>query len=502
MILNKSTIVHLPPGQSIAQDFLEEALVKFPTVFGFAIQHEGRLETENYPQSWKIEDINSILEPTKDGHRVIFLGNWPTYQDASDVPPFVVAIGEDKMAAIFCEGDFAGYDGLNDKHTAEFNMSDEVMYPRIEKAFKDAGEDYDKFVEQMKGKAFQQTLKNAYKHRGQFIILPKTGDPIVFGDNDIGETYSWGYVSNVDGLKYSEKSEVNTEAVNDPPADAPKLSFLQRMTGAKVAATPPAPKETVVHAQKPDVVLPKTDTSINYVFVKCPSGLERSVKNFWLRTFNDKENNKLPGDHQSQGAGVWVHPDKVAYAKREIKSTREMKNLVEEMRSGKKEVVDFPAKDKEKSVSTTREKFVPSTASPVDGASVLSPAAKEAAMTLLAGVLSKKHSPLDIQKKESKRLKFSDETGTKLDEMFFVPDDAIEQLFALDPKIGPNAYIEMRRWAIEHSGIKLEDLVTGSKGEEPKDTKVSPTDKHVLAKEELKPAAAQSGGLSFLRRTA
>lgn len=506
--MNTSTIIHLPPGRTADTAFLAEAVVKFPTVFGFAFQQDGVLEEEVHSKAWKAEEIQEILEYAKDGHRVLMMGNWPQAKLPDDIQPYVLRDQQDQpILAMFMEGDFAGYSGIQEGHTDEYNVSDEVVFPRIEKAWKDAECDFDKFVEELRGGAVARTLKNAFKHRGYFLLLPRTGDPIIIAENEIGGTYSWGTASNVAGLSYKEASA----APEVKETGGGNLSFLDRMRGKKASAEPATPppvpnKEepntpSVIPTRQPDKQLdkPATDTSIPLVQVSPPPGLTGGAKNHWLRLFNAKSPGDLPADHQSNKVQIWVHPSMVEFAKRQVSNTKEMRKLVEEVKHAQKggDPKDMKASTNDTGKSTTRE---PAT-NYVNTSTVLDVKDKEKAVGLLAGFLDKKLSPLEIQKSEAKWPQFSDEVGVSFEELLFLSADQIMQLTGGN-KIATAMVIQFRRKFIEGTNLKLEDLVTsGSKGEEPKDTKVSEVEKHILAKEELKPAAAQGGGLSFLRRT-
>lgn len=488
--MNKTCIIHLPPGRTADAAFLAEAVVKFPTVFGFAFQQDGALEEEVHTNSWKPEEIQEILEYAKDGHRVLMVGNWPKHGGKDDIQPYVLRDAQDQpILAMFMEGDFAGYSGINGEHTDEYNVSDEVVFPRIEKAWKDADCDFDKFVEELRGAAVGRTLKNSFKHRGYFLLLPRTGEPIIIAENAIGAEYSWGSASNVEGLSYKEAA---------PAAEVKEtggsLSFLDRMRGKKAsepAASPP-PTPVIKKEEKKADIKPSTDTSIPLVEMSPPSGLTGGARNHWLRLFNAKSPGDLPGDHQSNKVKIWVHPSMVEFAKRNVSSTKDMRKLVQEVKdAGKGDPKDFKATTADTGKSTTREPV----ANYVNTSTVLDVKDKEKAVGLLAGFLDKKLTPLDIQKMESKWPVFSDEVGVSFEELLFLSADQLMKLFDGN-KIATAMVIQFRRKFIEGTNLKLEDLVTsGSKGEEPKGTDTAPP------KVTEKPAAAQGGGLSFLRRT-
>ncbi len=237
--------------------------------------------------------------------------------------------------------------------------------------------------------------------------------------------------------------------------------------------------------------------------MKVPPQLEKSQKNFWLRTFNGKNPNELPDDHQRRDASVWVHPSMVEFAKRPVKNTKDMRNLVAEMKEARSKgtLLDFPAKAPTEKVTTaqTGKSTVRESASNyVNTSTVLDIKDKEKQVNLLADFLSaKKMSPIDIQKLEAKWPQYSDEVGVKFEELLFLTPDQLMKLFDGN-KPAVACIIQFRRRFIEGTNLKMEDLVAGTKGDEPK------VDKQVeIPSEKPATAAASSGGnLSFLRRSA
>jgi len=482
--------------------FLTESLVKFPTVFGFAIQHENELICESHPTSWKTEDILTLVKGSDTGHRILVMGNWPSFENVEDVPPFVI---EDRQGqaimAIGLEGDFSDYSDTSSKHTDEFNAWFDEVGPKIEKVYNDASEDFDKFVAGLNDQKFQKILSKTASHRGQFVILPRIGEPIMFGKNDLGKKFSWGYVSNAHGLNYAEKETEPTKT-----EELKELSFLDKMR-AKVspASSSPSPdvKPLAVSTKNVLALPPKTETKdvshVGLVEMKCPAKLEKGVKNHWLRLFNAARPGQLPEDHLSKNASIWVHPDMVAFAKRDIAGTKDMRTLITDVR-------EFTEKNsktvKEKAPITTANNGGKSTvrepsSNYVNTSTVLDVKDKEKSVNHLAGFLDNKLPPMEIQKLEAKWPQFSDEVGVQFEELLFLSPDQIMKLFDGN-KIATAAFIQVRRKFIETSGINLSDLVGSSKGEEP--TEVN-TEK--VNDQPVKPAASVAstgGGLSFLRR--
>lgn len=503
---NISTIVHIPAGQLADKAFLTEALSKFPTVLGFAVQHEGQLITESHKTSMKYDDLDTIIGAnTQPGNRVVLLGNWSQFENAEDVGPYVLEDRQGQpIAAIFLEGDFSDYSSQGDKHVDEFNAWYDEIGGKVEKLYIEAGEDVGKFIEALKDGKFQKIASKAYSHRGQFVILTATGEPVMFGKDDLCAKYSWGWASNVHGLTYAEKAPEP-----EKPAEPAKVSFLDLLKGkTSPAAPPPAAPDVrnVAPAAPPTGSKPITNadpgavSNVNLTMMSPPSKLKGGARNHWLRLFNAKEPGELPADHQSNKCQIGVSENLVAFAKRDVESTKDMRKLTDEVKKhlagAKTEPPKADAGTKLSGKSTVREP-----ASNYTGMSgVLDVKQKEKAMSAIADYLGLKKTPLEIQKAEATSPSFSSEIGMTFEELLFVGADGFAKAIDGDTKIAVAIITEFKQQCLQRGNIKLEDLVAGSKGDEPKEVNTE-----VVNDQSVKPAApaaAASDGLSFLRRPA
>lgn len=501
--MNTSTVLHCPPNTMPAQALLQELVTKYPTVLGFAVRNEGELVCESHMKGWSVKDVTDLLTHAKDDHRVIHFGNWPTAPVEGDVPPYVM-LDQDNLniLAIFPEGDFSGFSGLDGEHADEYCMSSDSLFPKLEKMIKEVDGDQKKFLEALASEKMARFLTNTYKHRGYFLFLPKEGEPIIHDFSTIGAKYTFGTLSNAEGLNYKE------EQAKAP--DPEPVSFLDKIRGKKPAAEtpPPVPPQPEVQVPKNVTKPAGTETLISLVEMAPPKSLvDGGAKNHWLRLFNGKAPGKLPDNHTAKNITVWVHPGLVPFAKRDVKSIGEMKRLTEEVKgfiAKGGQVLDFKAeapkpvenKEKEKTKSSTREPYVPSGST----LAFLSDKEKMLGVEVVGKYLDVKSnqrmSPLEIQKLEANYGQFSDEIGSTFEELLFVPPQGLLELFGGN-KIAVSAFIQMKRRYIEGAGVKLEDLI-GTKGDEPKVVNAEPE----KGTEKTEAPAQTSGGFSFLRKSA
>lgn len=509
--MNTETIVHVKPGHVAPEEYLALVSAKCPTVFGFAgREKDGKLVCESMTHIPTMTELKELNETLKDSHLLMFFANYPKAVLPDDIQPWSLNDGAEPprhFLLMMFEGKFDKYADLNGDHTSAFNVSDEIVFPRLEKAFNDSDKDIAKFLESLRQSSIQRSLSNSFDGRGVFVFLGETGDPISFGTNDVGAEYEWGTVSNTHGYTKSVVQQVKQ-------ATSKGMSFL-RGRSSTVAVSPPdtpaAPApEPVVEPKKE--VKPDSGPSEKIVDgVKLtrmfpPPKLHGKARNAWLRTFN---HGSLPPDFESQGCCVWVQPDLVEFAKRSVSSKGEVENIASEIHNLRKKA-NNPVSEAMKTAaeaeaieeaeaarhvlvgngerkpitrSTTRERAP----SANDHLAYMSDAEKEKAMNIMATYLDPKNekrpSPAEIQAGETKRPHFTQTTGTKFEELLGFPTETLMKICDYN-STAVSIIKELRMRYIIDAKINLEEL--GSAKVEEKT-------------EAPKPAAKAGGKLSFLR---
>jgi hypothetical protein len=478
--MNKSTIVCVNPGHILPKDTLESIRTEYPTVLGYALQHEGELLVESHDDASVTNDeIMELQEVAKDSHRVFFFGNWPKFEDVTDVMPYVISNPEGApILAVFMEGNFPGMSGVDGNHIDEYNTNTNILFPRIAKLYGDAEEDFEKFFSSLKSDGTQKLFRATFKDRGWFTFLPFKGSPYSFGNTDTMDAFDWGSISN----RFARKAEP------EKAVEKPKLSALDLLKNKKPQTTEAAKTEA-----------PKTETAIPWVMVSPPARLERSARNAWTRLFYGEKaigllpegEGALPSNHEAKVLSIPVHPSLVPFAKEDIQNSKQLKELAERVKGfAKKSTAPVDMKAEDKSRSTVREPYIKSAS---DYLPTLSDDDKSKAMEKFVKFLDagskKRPTHLELQKMESKWPTFSAEIGVKFEDMLFRTVDEIVELFDGN-KIAACAFLEMRRNYIERSGVKLDELVGSEKTE-------TVPEKKVEAQPDVAPK--KGGALSLLK---
>lgn len=507
--MNLSVIIEKKPGHTMPMALLEHVNKLRGTVSGFAVRHSDKgkpeIDFEFAKTVQAAEAYNKIQEAAKDNTAFFFFSDKKgKFDDANDIQPFVLTNGDDAMLAVFVEGDFSKYSDPEGKRSDEGNLWASYLEPLLADM---AGEskDIEAFYAKLRKKTFHDTLINASNHRCSFAFLPLTGEPILFGNNQLGKEYEWGNIS--DNLDFGVEKEKHVagkiaDAVSGAVASTKRRFFSDASASPAPQAPPPAAptapdtKHVAPAVPTPPVEPPKTDTAIEAgsVWLAPPEGCENSVRNLWYRTFN---NNELPKDH-SKRPKVMVKPHLVEFAKRPVKTSNDLKLLLKEMKDGTTVIAspkDMRTQEVAK-VGETTVKEVVNNDKPQNVADYI-PSMDGDTLTETMGLalkfnqsdILKRPTLLDLQKIEEGWAKFSVAVGIPLgDTMYWTPD----QLMQLNKKALVqllNEYKSVFRTTDGFKQLCSQELVARRTAEE---------EKHKLAKAELQPEpqkiAAAGGG--------
>jgi hypothetical protein len=465
------TIITAKSGHQVPKELWETALRKCPTASGYAIRDttDGKttLETEHYDQSVTVENMLTLEEQAKEYDRVYYLANLPGTHTKDDVQPFVLTIydnEEDKIGtdilSFFVEGDFPKYTSKD--HTDEYNFAWDIIIPTLQDMFLSADQDISKFTASLHKPLFEKNMMAHVGHRAAFVFLPLQGEPIQFGTNELGAGFDWGSCSQHLDFQKAVKPITKAEAVVKA---AGKFNPFKKKEGIQTD------DKGIHHTEPKKDVIDKvaTDTMLGKKLIRPPSKLDKSGKNRWLRLFN---NGDLPKDHDHKDfPGLWISPEVLPYAQRDVSSLAQVDALGAEMRTGIRKVGNTSFVDKN-----------------VRPASDYLPTLSDAEMTAQTGILakfidrSKVPSALEIQKMEAKWPTYSEKMGIPFEDMFRWTDiEVLEVCNGHKPSM--MLVLEFRRRLIEKwdpAGF-ASTVKTGTE-----------TTKHIEAKEILKPETAAS----------
>lgn len=528
------TIIRKKPNHAVPREFLETALRRCPTASGFAVQDitDGvkSLETDEFDRAITLENLMTLNEKTTPYEAVFWIANLTGKWDKADIQPFTITVRagdakpEDKgtcVLSFFVEGDFPNFNDNKD-HTEEYNFAHEIIIPMIEEMFEAADGDIGKFIAKLHSPLFKKNLMAHVGHRGVFVFLPLEGDPIAFGQNELGGEYDWGEVSqNHDFGKEKAQSPI-TKAVEAVGKAAGKFSIFKKSEPRLdadgkplpdgVHATP-EPKPAAPHPDAPkpvgkpeDIPIPKTDAMRTKVEIMVPSQLVGDSRNAWIRLFS--EDGELPKNHQSKNLKLWVYPEQLPFVEEKVSTKQEVKALGARMKEAlslqprPSGPIDMKAAHKEIEKVTE-----PTARSPSDFIPDMDDKEMMEQTTILASFVDRDKVPsaIDIQKLEADWPTYSEKLGIPFGDLLrYTVADFMRITHGDKPSV--MVILEFRRKLMEMvSAEKLKDLIGAA-------VVKKETAKHVTAKAILAPdpkttstplqAAAPKRNILGLKRTA
>jgi len=230
MNVNNQTSLHVKAGHLPPDDMLEYLLGKKPNAFGFTVQStfEGKPDLAVIREdatNMTLSEFKELFVNAKDDPITVWLGNLAAGYDPDDIQPFIIKDGDDNaFITIALEGDIIGNDA-DKKHTEQYNYVNGLLIPKIVEWCDDFDGDLDKIAKKLTGDTFNKEFLMHVGHRGLLHIVPLEGDCINLGKNDLGlPDEEWGFVSQCQGFR---------EAKQEPELKAAEPAQKKRFWGGK-----------------------------------------------------------------------------------------------------------------------------------------------------------------------------------------------------------------------------------------------------------------------------
>lgn len=503
--MRTGVIIQKKAGQLIPTEFLEVALKNNVGAGGFIIQDkeengDGCLITDRvFDKSPTLQQLNDLQTEYKEQPMLLWLGNGQFSEQSAQ--PFVLSSSEgpDVLACMF-EGDFSKYVDTKSPETEEYAVFQKVVEPLLLKAWKYSEGTYESFIGELDA-TFEQSLMNAASHRCVFAFMPVTGDTIAFGNNELGEVYDWGTVSNkydyAPGSAAAQAPAKKKGWFNRSKAEAPAAAPTPAANPSPAPATPAAAPAAAPGDGKTDTAIPASDLKGHYEDMPDTviRGGNKAMK-LWLRKiYGLKGSADLPEGWRSQRR--FFIPDV---------PIKDFKELKERMEGAK--IVETKPKDMREPAPVVKT----ATANPKSGGEIAQQRKEEANTMVLSLEEATKAGNvfatfLDYKSKEApdpklsaameaKYPKFTEKVPVSLNELLLITPKQWESFQKDNPKAFLLAMLEIKSAYVSAANIKLEDLIPA-----PSSEPAAPV------KEETKPATpaaapAAKGRGSLFRKTA
>lgn len=432
------SIVTVKAGEDIPDTFLHILCKQNTSCIGFAIQMNGKIEVEKFPdlRGRTVEDnyaqMRKIVTNSKKYQRMFCFHAFPPEFDESECQPWVI-IKDSKnnpIVVVALEGDLPGLE-TEDGDSEMLGAVAKEVGPKIEALWTLVGNDPKKLYTALKDATlFGDDMLKLIGHRGIFAFMPIEGDIFHHGKNEIGGAYTWGSASMA--YDYTEAAIEAATVVKEEPAPAPeprksRWEDDEPAPEAKPITTDPktgvhtvGATTFVVKEPQPDVEVPKLPAKPGEGdghFETPPANLHGKPLKKWYRDMDAKAKGSKKGDLRADWAkrpNVWIAHQTV------------VKDL----------------KDLSQTALGTIQKVEQPQLPVIDGA--LQAKGVEFLKKYLDGSSNIIDNPLDMQKAESKLAMFS-ELCRPLDDMERLTTTRLLELCESMPKLAWLYIIELRR---------------------------------------------------------
>lgn len=439
------SIVVVKANEDIPDTFLHVLCKENPSAAGFAIQVNGKIEVEKFPdlRGRTIDDnyatMRKIITNSKKHQRMFCFHAFPPEFDETECQPWII-VKDSKGSPIIVvalEGDLPGLE-TDDGDSEMLGALIKEVGPKIEALYNLTGNDPKKLYAALKDQTlFGNDMLKLIGHRAIFAFMPTEGDVFSHGKNEIGGNFSWGSAS----MAYDYTESAIEAATIEPAAPEPepvKKSKWEDDEPAKPITTDP---KTGVHTvggttfvkveePKPVVEVPKVTAPVVTDPIQRaadgtgeghwehpPLNMHGKPLKKWYRDMDAKLKGEKKGDLRpdwSQKPAVWIAH------KTELKALADLSQTalaaVQQVEQPQLPVID----------GALQAKGVEFLKKYLDGSSNVIP------------------NPLELQKQEAKLALFS-ELCRPLDDMERLTTTRLLELIETMPKLAWLYLIEMRR---------------------------------------------------------
>lgn len=250
MILNRLA------GQALPTELLEKAVTENPTAWGVALVTPDGLITSSGPDADgdngpSVELITGTAEQFAERNIHFYLCNSESAINMDDVSPHWIVEGEDGLPRIvaFVEGQFGGFERKDSSHPTSYHFVQDHLIPEIKEVYDLVDGNLPKIMTLINKDSFKKKLMGHATSAATITFVMADGEATTLNSADTGKEFPFGWVSNTYGY--------GVEAKATEPA---KKTMIPNKSTTREKHVPPAIAE-VVKAAPTSTSVPKVDAS-------------------------------------------------------------------------------------------------------------------------------------------------------------------------------------------------------------------------------------------------
>lgn len=292
--MNTGVILIKNKDQVIPEAYLKMVQKEYPSLMGLATVVDGKLLSNSTSIKEGVIDPESISDTQtelKDKTIVFFLGKTDHEPLDDDKQPYTLLSTNagDALVVGFLTGEFPGLYQIESTKSDKFFLAEEFLKPTFEKNYNLVGQDFTKFVDDLRTKLTQLSIHAQMGEGSCITLLLHTGELLTFKKNiKTTSTFPWGHTSNT--LGYTEVPPKSEE-----PPKTNKLS----LTGKPKTVPIIAQKEPVLDKQPTTATAIPANAGDEFIMIFPPPGMKDHKL---IQKWYDKHCGHKPSDWKNKPA--------------------------------------------------------------------------------------------------------------------------------------------------------------------------------------------------------
>lgn len=299
-------------ASDLPKEYLEKALKENPTAWGVSVvTPEGLMIAAG--DGADIELIQNTVKEYPDRDITFFLCNSESAINMDEVMPMTLVEAKDQPHIVaFVTGDYTGFKKPGSALSSAYHFVEDYLKPKVAEIYEDFDGDIDKIFTKIEKPLFKKDLLMNASAAATVTILAYNGKAVSFAQGTEHSEYTWGWVSSNYGYAVAVPQHPKETVVQKvrsmlpagkstvrEPAGAPKGSVVE----PKATAGSEAVKNYSTRKEKPN---PKTTRKDKKLFYQkrigyFPVGWEDGIA---VEVWVDAETNQMVPFHEIKSLGL------------------------------------------------------------------------------------------------------------------------------------------------------------------------------------------------------
>lgn len=209
----KGVIILRHKDKELPEAYLDKVLEHNKSAVGAAFADRGELLMSSVANTTVEKIKKTALETDKSFKEFPLLFsffNHTSVLQEEDKQPYVLLRNDkdEPIVSAFLEGDFSNFEQADSSHSDEHEAVKELLIPKFQKMFKEAGGKVDVLMGMLQDKLVKREMQTLFVNEGSITIIASTGEICTFSKGEKNKSFPWGWTTNSYGYEQPSKEEV------------------------------------------------------------------------------------------------------------------------------------------------------------------------------------------------------------------------------------------------------------------------------------------------------